>query len=75
MILKWIFDRVVSLLELLFLWPVLLECKDGRWEPLGEGKDDGFASLEFGVACYFWRRGDIKNKRHYLGCHLDNPSC
>jgi lipopolysaccharide/colanic/teichoic acid biosynthesis glycosyltransferase len=24
MILKWIFDRVVSLIGLLFLWPVLL---------------------------------------------------
>lgn len=52
MIVKWIFDRVVSLLGLLILWPVLLvvailikvkmpggpvllECKDGKWEPLG----------------------------------------
>lgn len=43
---------------------VLLECKDGKWEPLGEGKDDGFASLEFRVwSCtlimekilYLWR--------------------
>ena len=25
------------MLGLLFLWPVLLECKDGRWEPLEEG--------------------------------------
>lgn len=30
MLLKWIFDRVVSLLGLLILWPVLLVVNDSQ---------------------------------------------